>query len=57
MLTQQLQFEKQLAAEKEETKKAYADYSAEVEDNKRLRKQVEDSLMSDSLNVGLMQQF
>ena len=51
MLTQQLQFEKQLAAEKEETKKAYADYSAEVEDNKRLRKQVENLLMSDSLNV------
>lgn len=56
MITQQLKFEKQIAAEKEETKKAYGDYSAEVEDNKRLRKQVEDLLMTDSLNVGLMQQ-
>lgn len=56
ILTQQLKFEKQLVAEKEETKKAYADYFAEIEDNKRLRKQVEDLLITDSLNVGLMKQ-
>ncbi|WP_427138647.1 hypothetical protein [Psychrobacillus psychrodurans] len=43
-----MNYEKHLAAEKEETKKAYADYSDEVEDNKRLRKQVEDLLMTDS---------
>jgi|GEM_PF-5886491 len=56
MITQKLTFEKQLAIVKEEKEKAYADYSLEVENNKRLRKQVEDLLMIDGLNVGLMQQ-
>lgn len=51
-----LDSERKLAAEKAETQKAYADYSLEVENTKRHRKQVEDLLMTDSLNVGLMQQ-
>lgn len=51
-----LDCERKLAAEKEEKEKAYADYLAEVENNKRFRKQVEDLLMVDGLNVGLMQQ-
>ncbi|MEK3995495.1 hypothetical protein MKY29_12140 [Psychrobacillus sp. FSL K6-2365] len=49
-------FEESLAAERDEKEKAYADYLAEVENNKRFRKQVEDLLMVDGLNVGLMQQ-
>lgn len=56
MITQKLNFEKQSAADRRELEKAYADYSLEVENNKRLLKQVEDLLMIDGLNVGLMQQ-
>lgn len=56
MITQKLNFEKQSAADRRELEKSYADYSLEVENNKRLRKQVEDLLMIDGLNVGLMQQ-
>lgn len=49
-------YEKSLADERAEKEKAYADYSSEVENSNRLRQQVQDLLMVDGLNEGLMQQ-
>lgn len=56
LIEQKHAYEKQLANERAEKEKAYADYTSEVENSNRLRQQVEDLLMVDGLNVGLMQQ-
>ena len=56
LIEQKHAYEKQLATERAEKEKAYADYTSEVENSKRLRQQVQDLLMVDGLNEGLMQQ-
>lgn len=56
LIEQKHAYEKLIAAERAEKEKAYADYSSEVENTKRLRQQIEDLLMVDGLNEGLMQQ-
>lgn len=56
LIEQKHAFEKLIANERAEKEKAYADYTSEVENSKRLRQQVQDLLMVDGLNEGLMQQ-
>lgn len=56
LIEQKHKYEKLIAVEREEKEKAYADYSSEVENSERLRQQVQDLLMVDGLNEGLMQQ-
>ncbi|MEK3975543.1 helix-turn-helix domain-containing protein [Psychrobacillus sp. FSL K6-1267] len=56
LIEQKHKYEKLLAAERVEKEKAYADYSSEVENSNRFRQQVQDLLMVDGLNEGLMQQ-
>lgn len=56
LIEQKMQHEKSLLAERTEKEKAYQDYVDAMQENQRYRKQVEDLLMVDGLNIGLMQQ-